>query len=97
VTTSATGRAETEEQAERRMRAVVAKLTAAGLDTRLYETKGVLDIQATLRREGHKAVQVIYEDDGYVEIAYWHDPEATPAQVAATISQALAVITHQPP
>jgi hypothetical protein len=91
------GRADSGEQAERRMRAVAAELTAAGLDIRLYETKGVLDIRATLRREGHEAAQVIYEDDGYVEIAYWHEPEATPAQVAATISQALAVVTQRSP
>jgi hypothetical protein len=66
VTTPATGRrAETEEQAERRMRTVAAELQAAGLDTGVYETRGVLDVRATLRREGCGPVEITYDDDGY--------------------------------
>jgi hypothetical protein len=97
VTTPATGPlAETEQQTEARMRAVAAELQAAGLDTSVHETRGVLDVRASLRREGRGPVEVTYDCDGYVQIAYWHAPGATPAQVAATISGVLGVITGKP-
>jgi hypothetical protein len=92
VTTPASGWAETEAETERRMRHVAAEFTAAGLDTRMHDTRGVLDIRATLRRDGRQPLEVTYDSDGYVQIAYWHHPGATPAQVAATIKGVLAVI-----
>jgi hypothetical protein len=61
----------------------------------VHETQGVLDVRATLRREGFGPVEVTYDGDGYVAVAYWHAPGATPAQVAATIKLVLAVITNQ--
>lgn len=79
--------------AEQRMRATAAELTAAGLNTRVSETHGVLDITATLSRDGSKDTQVIVDEDGYVQISYWNRPAATPAQITATIVRALAVIT----
>jgi hypothetical protein len=95
VTTPVTGLgAETEQQTEARMRAVAAELQAAGLDTRVHETRGVIDVRASLRREGHGPVEVTYDTDGYVAVTYWHAPGATPAQVAATINGVLAVITR---
>jgi hypothetical protein len=95
VTSPATGRrAETEEQTERRMRAVAAELTAAGLEAGVYETRGVVDVRGTLRRDGCEPVEITYDADGYVQVTYWHAPGATPAQVAATINGVLAVITH---
>ena len=97
MTTPAAGpRAETEQQTEARMRAVAAELQAAGLDTGVHETGGVLDVRATLRREGLGPVEVTYDGDGYVQIAYWHVPGATPAQVGAVISGVLGVITGRP-
>ena len=36
------------------------------------------------------------DEDGYVQISYWNDPGATPAQIIATISRALAAITEPP-
>jgi hypothetical protein len=97
VTTPATGgRAETEADTERRMRQVAAELSAAGLDARVHDTQGVLDIRATLRRDGRQPLEVTFDCDGYVQIAYWHAPGATPAQVAATINAVLAVITQSP-
>ena len=97
MSTPATGpRAETEQQAEARMRAVAAELAAAGLDTGVHQTRGVLDVRASLRREGFGPVEVIYDGDGYVAVSYWHAPGATPAQVAATINGVLAVITGSP-
>jgi hypothetical protein len=97
VTTPAAGRrAETGEQTERRMRAVAAELGAAGLDAVVYQTCGVLDVRATLRREGCGPVEITYDTDGYVQATYWHEPGATPAQVTATITGVLAVITQPP-
>ena len=96
MSTPATGReAETGEQTEARMRAVADELAAAGLDTGVHEVRGVLDVRASLRRDGLGPVEVIYDGDGYVAVSYWHAPGATPAQVAATISGVLAVITSQ--
>jgi hypothetical protein len=41
------------------------------------------------------------DDDGYTELRYWNQPQATPAQVATVIVRALAAITAtqrtQPP
>ena len=97
MTTPATGpRAETEQQTEARMRAVAAELQAAGLETGVHETGGVLDVRATLRREGLGPVEVIYDGDGYVAVTFWHVPGATPAQVGATINGVLGVITGSP-
>jgi hypothetical protein len=95
VTTPATGRrAETETQTEQRMRAVAAELTAAGLEASVHEIRGVLDVRATLRRDGAGPVEITYDTDGYVQVTYWHAPGATPAQVAAIINGVLAVITR---
>ena len=84
------------EETERRMRAVAAELTAAGLDARVYDTHGVLDIAAILYRPGSKDTDVTVDEDGYVELRYWSPPGATPAQITATISRLLAVITELP-
>jgi hypothetical protein len=97
VTTPATGlRAETEQQTDARMRAVAAELQAAGLDTSVHETRGVLDVRASLRTEGFGPVEVTYDSDGYVTVSYWHAPGATPTQVGATINGVLGVITGRP-
>jgi hypothetical protein len=97
VTTPATGRrAETEQQTEARMRAVAAELQAAGLEAGVHQTGGVLDVRATLRRDGHGPVEITYDEDGYVQATYWHAPGATPAQVTATMKRVLAVITRSP-
>jgi hypothetical protein len=97
VTTPATGpQVETEQQTQARMRQVAAELQAAGLDTSVHETQGVLDVRASLRRQGLGPVEVTYDSDGYVAVTYWHAPGATPAQVGATINAVLGVITQPP-
>jgi hypothetical protein len=75
----------------RRMNAIATGLVAAGLAAAVYNTRGVLDVTATLDRPG-KATEVIVDEDGYVEIRYWNDPDATPEQVTAVITGALAAI-----
>jgi hypothetical protein len=77
------------------MSAIATGLVAAGLAAAVHDTRGVLDVTATLDRPGGKAIEVIVDDDGYAEIRYWNPPGASPAQVTATIAAVLAVIGHQ--
>jgi hypothetical protein len=76
----------------RRMRAITTGLTDAGLAACLNDTRGVLDIAATLDRPGGKPSAVLVDEDGYVEVRYWNHPGATPEQVTAVIVRALAAI-----
>jgi hypothetical protein len=78
------------------MRAIAAGLDAAGLDARVHDTCGVLDVTATLHRPGCKEIDVVVDEDGYVELRYWSAPGDTPAQVTATIGRALAAIATPP-
>jgi hypothetical protein len=75
-----------------RMAAIAAALTAAGLDAQVNDTRGVLDITAAWHRPGCKDIEIIYDEDRYAQISYWSAPDATPAEVVATITRALAVI-----
>jgi hypothetical protein len=75
------------------MRAIAAGLQAGGLDARVHDTRGVLDITATLYNAGSKGTDVTVDEDGYVQISYWNDPGATPARIIEVISRALAAIT----
>ena len=74
----------------RRMRAIAAGLTDAGLDVCLNE--GVLDVTATLDRPGTRASEVIVDEDGYFELRYWNQPSATPEQITTVVVRALAAI-----
>jgi hypothetical protein len=79
------------------MREIAAELTAAGLTAQVNNTHSALDITAVLRRPGRRNIKIIIDDDGYAEIRYWNPPEATPAQIAITISRALtAILTTWP-
>ena len=92
-----TGRSVPGSQCARRMSAISTGLAGAGLAAVVHDTRGVLDVTATLDRPG-KATEVIVDEDGYVEIRYWNNPDATPEQVTAVITSALAAITaaHRP-
>ena len=79
-----------------RMHAIAAGLQAGGLDARVHDTHGVLDIRATIYNSHGKGTDVTVDEDGYVTLAYWNDPGATPAQIVAAISRALAAITGPP-
>jgi hypothetical protein len=80
----------------KRMAAIAAGLHAAGLDARVHDTRGVLDVTATLHRPGCKDIDLTVDEDHYVQVSYWDGPGATPAQVVATVSRALAAITAPP-
>ena len=80
-------------QTAARMHAIADGLAAAGLDARVHDTRGVLDVTASLGEPGGRSVEVIIDDDGYAQVSYWNPPGATPAQVTATITDVIAVIT----
>jgi hypothetical protein len=76
----------------RRMRGIAAGLSDAGLDVCLNETRGVLDVTATLDRPGAKVSEVVVDQDGYVELRYWNQRSATPEQITLVVVRALAAI-----
>jgi hypothetical protein len=79
---------------EQRIRAIAAELAAAGLKAQVNQTCGVLDVTAVLSEPGHKEIEVIVDDDLYVEVRYWNEPDATAAQVTSLIVRALTAITR---
>ena len=81
------------EETARRMRAIAAELTIAGLDAQVNEIRGVLDVTATWHRPGSKAIDLTVDEDHYVQLCWWNPDDATPGQVVATIRGALAGIT----
>jgi hypothetical protein len=75
------------------MRATAEALAGAGLAVRVNQTRGVVDITASVGQPGGKAIDVIVDADGYVQVSYWNLPGAAPAQVVAVIAAAVAAIT----
>jgi hypothetical protein len=82
------------EQTARRMRAIAAGLTAAGIDARVHDTRGVLDVTASAHRPGSKAIDLTVDEDHYIELSWWNPDDAAPGQIVATISRAVAAITE---
>jgi hypothetical protein len=80
-----------------RLHDVAALLAEAGMATQVYETNGVLDLTARSRPPGRREIEVIVDEDWYVEFRYWNLPAATPAEVSAAITRALAAITTASP
>ena len=80
-------------QTAARMSELADVLGGAGLDVKVHDTRGVLDVTASLGEPGGKAIEVIVDDDGYTQVSYWNPPGATPAQVTAVITAVIAVIT----
>jgi hypothetical protein len=75
-----------------RIRATATALATAGLDAKVHSTRGVLDITASLHQPGGRPVEVIVDEDGYVQISYWNTPGATPARVVEVITAVLAAL-----
>lgn len=75
------------------MEAMVAGLVAAGLVARVYKSRGMLEVTATLRPAGRREIEVIADGDGYVQVSWWAPPGATPGEVTASIGRVLAAIT----
>jgi len=81
-------------QTAARMSEIAGVLAGAGLDARVHDTRGVLDVTASLGEPGARPIEVIIDDDGYAQVSYWNPPGAAPAQVTATITAVIAVITE---
>jgi hypothetical protein len=64
-----------------RMHAIAAGLQQAGLDARVHDAQGVFDIRATRYNAGGKSTDLTLDDDGYVTVSYWNDPDATTVQI----------------
>ena len=79
-----------------RMRAIAGELALAGLATSLHESRASIDVTATFTAGGQREAEVIVDEDAYVEMRFWHDPQATPAQIAALITSALTAIATAP-
>ena len=78
------------------MAAIAAGLHAARLDARVHDTQGVLYVTATAHQPAGQDIDLIVDEDHYVEIRYWSPADADPGQVVAVISRALAAITTPP-
>jgi hypothetical protein len=76
-----------------RIRVIAAELASAGLAAGVLQTRDVLDVTASLREPGRKDVEVIVDEDLYVEVGYWNQPDATAAQATSVILRVLAAIT----
>jgi hypothetical protein len=93
VTDDIPGAADRRAQTVLRMHAIASGLQAGGLDARVHDTRGVIDIRATLCNGGGTGTDVTLDEDGYVTLSYWNDPGATPAQIIDVINRTLAAIT----
>jgi hypothetical protein len=80
--------------AAERLRAIEAGLAVAGLATRLHESPDGADLTVTLRRPGHREIEVVIDEDGYTELRYWASLSAAPAHAVTTVTAALAVIAR---
>jgi hypothetical protein len=80
------------EEALRRMIVLTGLLTASGLTARLNHTGDIPDITARLTRPGGKDIQIIIDDDGYIEIRYWASPHDSPEQITTTLTRVLRAI-----
>ena len=78
------------------IRGVDAALSDTGLATRLNETAGCLDVTVTVHEPGRKPTDVIVDEDGYIEIHWWSDPDAPAQQLASLIASALATLAAAP-
>jgi hypothetical protein len=59
------------------MAELASALAAAGLRVQVNSTRGVLDITAEMDWPQGKPIEVIADEDGYIEIRYWNPPGAT--------------------
>jgi hypothetical protein len=76
--------------------AVAAQLSAAGLVSAVQGTSAGLELTATSHRPGRREIEVVVDEDGYAELRWWAAPGATPADVAAVITRAIASVTAVP-
>ena len=76
-----------------RLHEIAAGLTAVGLATHLHRTRAGTDLTATLHLPGYHDIEVIADEDGYIELRYWCSLSSTPAANVATIARLLEELT----
>ena len=76
-----------------RLHEIAARLTAVGLATHLHRTRAGTDLTATLHLPGYHDIEVIADEDGYIELRYWCSLSSTPAANVATIARLLEELT----
>jgi hypothetical protein len=65
---------------------IAAGLRDAGLAADLARTAAGLHVIATSGPPGHQQVEVIVDEDLYIELRWWADPGATPAEVTGAVT-----------
>lgn len=77
-----------------RMTELGSALAAAGMRVLVNSscTRGLLDITAEIDWPQGRPVEVIADEDGYIEVRYWNLPGASAADMTAVISRVLAAI-----
>ena len=76
-----------------RLHEIAAGLTAVGLATHLHRTRAGTDLTATLHLPGYHDIEVIADEDGYIELRYWCSLSSNPAANVATIARLLKELT----
>jgi hypothetical protein len=84
------------EESLQRMLVITGLLTAAGLTACLNVTRDIPDVAARLPVPGGRDIQVIIDDDGYIELRFWTDPGTSPSRITTTVTQAISAITVHP-
>jgi hypothetical protein len=78
-----------------RMQAIAAELSAHGLSAGVHDTRGTLDLTATVQPPGQREAEIVIDEDGYTEVRYWNQPGAGPAQISGLALRVLAALTGQ--
>ena len=67
-----------------RMQAIAAELSAARLTASLHRGRDSIHVTATVKPEpGGREIDVVVDEDNYVELNYLASPVATPSQLPA--------------
>lgn len=83
------------EAAMTRMRAIADGLSDAGLKVRLNEGRYCIDVIATAKGvPGSREIDVVVDEDNYVELSYWNAPATSPAQTVDVIIRTIALIAR---
>jgi hypothetical protein len=75
--------------------AAVRRVMSADLHGKVEDTDGgdVLYYNGRVDDSAGKPIDLVLDDDGYVQVSFWTANDAPPTQVAATVEKILATIT----
>jgi hypothetical protein len=80
-------------QRQERVLAIAAHLSATGLGIRLNQGDHACELTATRHVWGLHDIEIILDQDGYCELRCWTSPNATPIQIAAAVTHAVAAVS----